>query len=448
MTKLYPLQVIALDKVSHQALDLAELTRFEETVKTEPKLLSSVTITDYHQIFVLAELSDETISEIEEELSQVDEPIVLLPVTVKESEHVRQLLLIGTRIIFAPSDSLVSVSLSQILKVLELMFYGKGIETEIAVDHQDIYTVLKKGTISEFHEGSGSNTVTTMISVMNVPKSFKDVSSAFVLYEVHKDFSLMEIAESMNMLLEDILPEDCELIFATRNTHTNMDYVKITCMVTRYYDFASALQKEITAAESYIDKVSVIVDAYAREVITNEEAEVLAERNTLYMKDLKAIYHVAYTQPIEMVELLRMMQDEQVGTQRKVEAIADVVLNESFDVDVAEEIAKMQKLSIDEILSVIQIKKEGKLLLQSMEMKSGLRNIYPNLTLAKSADTLVLLKKDDLHKESSGVLTVEENNLKRYEKEGLEWFVAKDMSEEEIDVFVLEYESHDNHHEK
>lgn len=360
MINLYPMQVIALDKTSHQALDLSELKRFDETVKTEPKLLSSVTIADHHQIFVLAELSDVIIGEIEEELSQVDEPIVLLPDTVKESEYIKQLLQIGTRIIFAPSDSLISVSLSQTLNILELMFYGNETEMEIAVNHEDIYVIFKRGTISEFYEGSGVNTITTMMSVMNVPKSFNDVSSAFVLYVVHEDFPLMEIARSMDILLDDILPEDAEVVFATRNTHTNMDYVKITCMVTRYYDFASSLQKEITAAESYIDKVSVIVDAYAGEAITNEEVETLAEKNTLHMKDLKAIYHVAYTQPMEMVEFLRMMQDKKVETQRKVEAIADVVLDESFDVDIAEEIAKMQKLSIDEILSIIQIKRRGK----------------------------------------------------------------------------------------
>jgi len=242
MTKLYPLQVIALDKIAHQALDLSKLTRFDETVKTEPKLLSSVIITDHHQIFVFAELSDAIIKEIEEALSQADEPIVLLPEILKDSEYVKQLLLIGTRIIFAPSDSLISASLSQILKVLELMFYRSKSEMEIAASHKDIYEILKRGTISEFYEGSGDNTINVMTSAVNIPKSFNDVSSAFVLYEVYENFPLMEIAISMDMLLDDTLPEDCEVIFATRNTHTNMDHIKITCMVTRYYDFASALQ--------------------------------------------------------------------------------------------------------------------------------------------------------------------------------------------------------------
>ena len=359
MTKLYPMQVIALDKIAHQALDLAELSRFDEVLKSDCKQLSVVTVSGYHQIFVLSELDDTVMEKLIEEIYSAQEAVVLLPNTVQESENLKQLLVAGARVIFSPSDSLISVSLSQTLKVLELMFYGNKIETEIAVDHKDIYEILKRGTISEFYEGSGPNTITTMMSVMNVPKSFNDVSSAFVLYEVHEDFLLMEIARSMDMLLDDILQEDCEVIFATRNTHTNMDYVKITCMVTRYYDFTSSLQKEITAAESYMDKASVIVDAYAGDVITDEEVELLAIRNNLHMKDIKTIYYVAYSQPMETVKLLKMMQDGEVNTKRKIEAIADVVLNESVDPDVAEEVAKIQKLSIDEILSVIRSKQEA-----------------------------------------------------------------------------------------
>jgi len=122
MTKLYPLQVIALDKVAHQALDLAALTRFDEAVKTEPKLISSITIVDHHQIFVLSELNESIMEEIAEELYQVEEPIVLLPNSVKESESVKQLLLMGIRVVFSSSDNLVAVSLAQTLKMLELAF--------------------------------------------------------------------------------------------------------------------------------------------------------------------------------------------------------------------------------------------------------------------------------------------------------------------------------------
>ena len=439
MTSLYPIQVIALDNVAHQALDLAELTRFDEMVKTEPKQLASVAIGEYHQIFVLSELNDVIMGEIENELSQVLEPIVLLPDTAKESEYVKQLLLIGTRVIFASSDSLMSVSLSQTLKILELMFYGNETEMEIAVDHQDIYEILKKGTISEFYESSGSDVVRTMMRTLNVPKRFDDVVSSFVLYEVAEDFPIMEISRSMDTLVEDILPEECETIFATRNTHSNSDYVKITCMVSRYYDFAASLQKEIKRAETYMDKASVIVDAYAGDIINNEEVELLAVRNSLHMKDIKTVYHVAYTQPMETVNLLQMMQDEKVSTQRKIEAIADVVLDESVDLNVAEEIAKMQKLSIDDILSVIQIKRDGKLPLQSMEMNKGLKDKYPDLLLAKSVDTTVLIKKDDLHQESSGLSTIDKEGLILYEKNGVEWFVSKNLRQEEMNAFVEKY---------
>jgi len=67
-----------------------------------------------------------------------------------------------------------------------------------------------------------------------------------------------------------------------------------------------------------------------------------------------------------------------VHTQRKVEAIADVVVDGDVDVNVAEEIAKLQKLSIDDILSVMKVKEEGKLPLRGVELNNKLKDKYPD----------------------------------------------------------------------
>jgi hypothetical protein len=439
MTKLYPIQVIALDKTAHQALDLVELSKFDEMLKSDTTHLSSVAVSDYHQIFVLSELEDTTMDGLNEELFRAKEPIVLLPDILKETNNLKRLLLTGTRVIFSPSESLVSVSLSRTLKKLELMFYGNGTETEIAVDHQDIYAMLKAGTISEFYESSGSDMGTSMMRVMNVPRRFRDVVSAYVLFEMCEDFSIMEIAEAMNMVEED-LSEESDIIFATRNTTTDENYVKITCLMSHYYDFANSLQKEIRKADSYFDKVSVIVDAYAENALNEEEVEQLAHKNSLHMKDIEAIYRVAYRQPEDMVVLLRMMQDKNVDTQRKIEAIADVVVEGNVDPNVAEEIAKMQKLSIDDILLVMKVKEEGKLPLQRIEVNNKLKDKYPDFRVSKSADTFVLLKESEIHKESNGMTTVNEDELTRYENDGIVWFVSKKIKVNDIETFMGEFQ--------
>jgi hypothetical protein len=373
------------------------------------------------------------------ELFSAKEPIVLLLDSLKETDNVKRLLLAGARVIFSPSESLVSVSLSQTLKKLELMFYGNSTEMEIAVDHQDIYAMLKAGTISEFYESSGSDMGTSMMRVMNVPRRFRDIVSAYVLFEMCEDFSIMEIAEAMNIVEED-LSEESDIIFATRNTTTDENYVKITCLMSHYYDFANALQKEIRKAESYFDKVSVIVDAYAENALNEEEVEQLAHKNSLHMKDIEAIYRVAYRQPEDMVALLRMMQNENVDTQRKIEAIADVVIYGGMDPNVAEEIAKMQKLSIDDILLVMKVKEEGKLPLQRIELSNELKDKYPDLRVSKSADTFVLLKESEIDKESNGMTTVDEDELTRYENDGVVWFVSKKIKVNDIEIFMREFQ--------
>lgn len=438
MTKLYPIQVIALDTVAHQALDSAELSKFFETKKSDVTHLSSVSVSDYHQIYVLSELGDDIMDKLNNELDDTKEPIVLLPETLKETNNLKRLLLTGTRVIFSPSDSLVSISLSQTLQKLELMFYGNGGKMEISIEHQDIYSMLKAGTISEFYESSGSDMVTSMMHIMNVPRRFEDIVSGYILFEVCEDLPIMEIAEAMNIVEENI-PEDSALIFATRNTITDENDIKITCLISYDYDFGNFLQKEIRKAESYFDKVSIIVDAYAENVLNEEEVEQLAHKNSLHMKDIKAIYRIVYTQPENMIALLRMMQDENVNTQRKLEAIADVVVEGNMNPNVAEEIAKMQKLSIDDIRLIMKAKEEGKLPLQCLELNNKLKDKYPDLRVSKSADAFVLLKENEIHNESDGISTVDKDKLMRYENDGIVWFVSKKIKVNDIETFIEEF---------
>ncbi len=438
MTKLYPIQVIALDKIAHQALELAELKRFDETVKAEPKQLASVAIGEYHQIFVLSELNDMVMQEIEEELSLAEEPIVLLPRTAKESENMKQLLLMGVRVVFSSSDSLVAVSLSHTLKMLELMFYENGTEMEIAVDYEDIYEVMGGGTITEFYENSGTHIAPTSMNLLNVPESFSDVSGVYILYDVHEDLPIMEIGEAMN-IVESKMPEESRIIFGTRNTHTNLKYIKITCMVSRYVDFMPSVQEKINDAETYIDKLAVIVDAYAENSISGDEGNMLADRNNLDKKDLNSIYTVVYSEPREIVNLMQMVRDDSFTRERKEEAIADVLIDTNIDADILAEIAMTKELSIDNILVISKLKKEGKLPLQDVGIPDKMIDTYPNLVFAKSADTFVLVDKNILHEEEGHIITVATDELKLYEKNGVEWFVGKELKDEEVDSFTGEY---------
>ena len=121
-----------------------------------------------------------------------------------------------------------------------------------------------------------------------------------------------------------------------------------------------SIQEEITECDTYLQRVAVVVDAFAEGSITGEEADAIADKNDLAKQDLEAIYNVAYEQQAKVVTLMRMVQDKKISDTQKIEVVADVVINESIDTNIAEEIAKMQKLSIDEILSVIQLKRHGK----------------------------------------------------------------------------------------
>jgi hypothetical protein len=236
-----------------------------------------------------------------------------------------------------------------------MMLYGNGTEMEIAVDHKDIYTVISRGTVTEFYQNSGTHVSTVVMNTLNTPEGFSDVSGAYILYEVHKDLPIMDIAEGMD-IVENILSEESSIIFGIRNTHTNLKHVKITCMISRNVDFQHILQHEINESETYMDKLAVIVDAFAEGSVTGDEADFLAERNNLDLKDLKNIYTIAYTQPAETVKLMQMVRDENITPQKKEEAIADAWINTNIDADILSEIAMTKELSIDNILAISDAK--------------------------------------------------------------------------------------------
>lgn len=440
MIQCYPLQLIALDEQAHQALDFAKLTKFDQIIKTEPKQLSRVMVGGYRQMLLLSALDADTAQELARALREAEDPIVILPETLQDSEEVRALLARGVRVVFSPA-SIVAASLSRTLNILESFFYADGSKTEIAVDHKDIYEVLQKGTVNAFVESSGIDISATMLKLFNTPKSLHDVCGIYMLFTISPDFPLAEISKAMD-IAETEVPEKAAIILGTRHSGKNARNVAITCLVSRYFDFQNQVQEAIESRDTYLEKASVLVDAFYNGEITGEEANMIGERNGLSPQDLESIYKLLYLRPEETIALMRMVHDEEVSTARKIEAVADAVIDDIVDLGVVEEIMLHNKLSVDEVLSIVHLKREGKLPLQAVEIANALRDKYPDLALAKSADTPVLVNKQELVKEASGLVTVEADELVLYEKEGAEWFVSKRLSQDEIDAFVRELETH------
>ena len=351
MTQIYPIQVIALDSTAHQAVEISELTEFTTVEKIELKDLAATAIKEHHQILVFSELTMPILNEIEYELSQMEDPIILFPKKEPKNEEIKRLILMGARIVFAPSDTIASFALSQTLKLFEIIFYGTNSDMEIVTDHKDVYEVIGRSTISEFYESDGYNSSTVMMSTINTPRGFSDVCGALALFEVSEAFPIIEIAEAMDVM-EEILPEESGILFETRNTHTKDAYIKITCMLSRYVDFKNTLQIEINNAETYLDKVSVLVDAFYEGSVDYDGLHLLAIRNNIAEKDLNLIYTVAYVTPVETVKLMRLLRDETVSDQKKEEAVAVALTGTSIDSDLVEELVLTHALSVNNILVI------------------------------------------------------------------------------------------------
>lgn len=308
---------------------------------------------------VFSELDMQILNEIGYELSQMEEPIVLLPKREQNGEEVKQLILLGVRIIFAPADTIVSFSLSQTLKNLEMIFYGEDGEFEVTVEHKDLYEILCKGTVTEFYESDGHHMPTVIMTALNTPKGLSDVCGVLTLFEITEDYPIMNVAEAMD-IIEELMPEESGIIFETRNTHTKSDYVKVVFMASRYVDLVNGLQKEIDYAQTHLGKVSVIVDALYEGSLTYEEAKLLAHRNSISESDVNIIYEMIYVTPAETVKLVRLLRDDGLSTEKKEEAIATALIETNIDTDLVEELIISYRLSVDNVLSIRESKREEK----------------------------------------------------------------------------------------
>jgi hypothetical protein len=350
----YAIEIVALDSSAGQAIDLAEPIRFDNVIKTDLKHFSEKITHGYRQILLLSKLDTSIFSEIKDKLSKLEEPIIILPQQTKQSEEIKQLVLMGVRILFTSSENITMFSLSQTLRILQMVFYENDSDMEVSVNHSDIYEVIGKGTVTEFLEESGSNVSTVMMNTINTPKSFSDTYGVITLFEISETLPLIQIAEALD-IIEDVLPETSSIVFVTRNIQKKLKDIKITCMVSRYIDFTLSLQKEINNAETYMEKVALIIDAFASGIIDGEEADFIALRNDLAPKDLHAIFTVAYDTPSEIVNLMKHLREEKVSIDEKEEALAKALVETSIDPDLIEEIAITHKLSTENILKIYDL---------------------------------------------------------------------------------------------
>ncbi len=436
--KRYPIQVITFDEVSHRAVDMAEIEKFDSVSKVEPKQLSSAIIEDYHQILVLEKPTEETIHQIAEQFETMNEPIAIVPDAYRESEEVKNMLLMGIGVILCESEPLTSLSLANMLNKIDLVFYTADEDADIRADHEDIYEVLGRGTLIESYEESGSDVSAVTLSLFNDPKGFKDAYGAYIIFEVHEDLPALKIAEAME-IAEGLIGEDAFIIFATRTNQREKESVKVSALISRLFNFKIQIQEAIDESTSYLSKASVIVDEYAKGTIDNNEADMMAKYNNIEFDDLKSVYNMAYEIPFQIVRAMRRSRDKSVSQERREEAMADLLMESDVDADILEEIALSHHLSIENILEIVKLKNDDKLPLIEVRTKLIFKDNQDNIRVGQSSGVPVLVFGDQV-KQVKGMDVVEADDLRIYEKDGNRWYVSKGFDDEKIDKLVGEYD--------
>ncbi len=440
MTSQFPLQIIAVDEAAHQALDVAELKHFEEISKIDISKLSSTLIENMHPIILFSKFDTTIVQTFIEGIEGALDPIVVVPKSFKETEAVKRMVLNGMRILFFETDTIVAISLAKTLKMLEKLFYGSSSDEDIVLEHSDIYESIVPGTFSSFYTAEGNNLDAMTLSALNVPESFSNVVGIVVIYDIQEDQSLMEVAQSMD-IIETKMDEESVILFETRNTMRQKDHCEVTCLITRRYDFVTSVQKKIKASESYLSKVSILVNTFYEGEITGDETEMLAIKNHLDMKDLDRYYELAYAQPKETVRMIESLKNEKFTDIQKEETVADAVVYERVNLDIIEALIEPFGLSVESILEMVDLKREGKLFLFDNEISVSLKKQYPDIIFSKSGERPVLVKNEEVEVLENGMKILDAAMLADYEKDNKIWLVSKKFSTDEIEILLKEYEA-------
>ncbi len=440
MMQYYKIQIVTVDESARQAVGLASLSRFDKITFGETGGLAREIVAEHRVILVVSDLTVEVVQAIASEIASLDDFMIVLPGQERDEEILKHLILMGGRVVFGPSDTISSLSLSQTLQLLERVFYGNDTENEIAADHEDLYTVMDRGTLTEFHSETGSQIETVTTRVLNMPGRLSDVCGATILFDIEEDFSILEVSEAME-IVERLLPEESSILFQTRNDKAVKEEVGVTVLLSRSIDFQKELQEQIDRSESHLEKIAIIVDAYAKGEIDGEKADHLALRNDISTRDLRSMYDLVYTAPMRTRELLRTISEKEIPPLQKEEAVADELTEDMIDTDLIEEIVRAFGLPMDEIVEIIKLKREGKVIVDPVELPDAADKKYPELYLGRNGDVYIVGGADTFYRDPNGLTLADGNDLELYERDDLKFYVDKDLSKNEVESFVKAFAS-------
>lgn len=356
--KRYPLQLIALDESTHQAIKLLQSPKFDEVIEADLVHFPSQTL-NRRQILLLSNVDEENRDLLIERLQQCNEPILLLPDSFKQSEELKLLLSLGTRVILYRDDSLNSIHVAKTVEQLELFFYGTEDEAEIVVEYNDIYQIIDKGTISEISEQRGTNIYSCVASFFNVSKNFDNCSGVYILFQIPKEYTIVEIAEAMDVAY-NLLPEDTDLIFATRHMVKKSGEIKVMALISRYYDFIDEVDRILRLGTTYISKVSTLANAYVYSNLDDTSTELLMKKHNIAFDDFTTIYFLIHTQPKNIAKFLEKMLDKHLSEKEKCKIIVDAIVNKKMQQEILDEITEVFKIPKDCVEEMIKKNEENK----------------------------------------------------------------------------------------
>jgi len=345
------LQFMALDENAWQAVGMGSSREENRREICRVEDIGEKSIPGYFPIVVVTHIDVSIVESIAVVASKIGKFILIFPDNDRNFSHTLALSDSSITMIPVVIESLPTISISMVVGDLETLFSPVA-ENEIYFGDVPVEKILQKDRYCSFIEAEGKNLKEAALSL--VRKSWEIYSSsavALIIYS-HPDIPLLLIDEILDLVESRISPQ-IPFVVRTFGDPKMGREVRLSLCMARYLPPGTTIQSLIEKEETYLMKAGVILDYFARSVISGEQADSLATDNGIDPKDLYTLYTIFYEYPVNITNLLKKMRLSSSKEERvKIlsETIAENVLDDTF----VDEVSAIFSIPLEEIRQEVE----------------------------------------------------------------------------------------------
>lgn len=341
------IRFIALDNKAMQAIEACGNTISQRAFRADISNIPVIAQKDTISVMVSSALTQDLVNKVVGLSARSEYSMLVYPGGGEADEYSARLLTTGIVPVAVRRDSLVTISVSQTLEMIEDIF-GHGNDDDIIFTEEEPRKLIERGKYGFFVKEESRNIRDSALYLVRKHWELQSASAVALSLHLYPGTPLTVIDEVLD-LIESRMEPSAKFYAECKFDLAEGERPSIVCMMSRYLPKGTSFQDEIDKAGSYLSKAAKIVDLYAREALSSAQANALATDNGIDPDDLQTLYMVAYRYNLEIVDLMRKLRNSSSNEER-VELVAQALKDEFIEPSILEELVFIYGLSVESVL--------------------------------------------------------------------------------------------------